>query len=91
MSSEIRDNTTLHRFEMDVEGRCAVAAYKLSDGVIAFTHTEVPLALRGRGIASRLVHAALVIARGRGLKVVAKCPFVSAYIARHPEFADLLL
>jgi hypothetical protein len=59
--------------------------------VITFTHTETPLALRGRGIASRLARGALEAARAQGLKVVAKCPFVSAYIAKHPEFGDLLL
>jgi uncharacterized protein len=59
--------------------------------VITFTHTEVPPALEGHGIGSALVRGALDAARAQGLKVVAKCPFVSAYIAKHPEFADLLL
>ena len=48
------------------------------------------MALRGRGIASRLVQGALESARAAGLKVVPRCPFVSAYIAKHPEFGDLL-
>ena len=87
----VRDNPALNRFELDAEGHTAVAYYRLAPGLIAFTHTEVELALRGRGIGSALVHGALDAARERGLKVEARCPFVSAYIGRHPEFADLVL
>ncbi len=90
MGDTVRDNTEQHRFELDVEGHVAVSYYKVANGVITFMHTEVPKELEGRGIGSRLVRGELEIARARGLKVVAKCPFVAAYIAKHPEFADLL-
>jgi predicted GNAT family acetyltransferase len=89
--SEIRNNKSLHRFELDVDGRMAVSYYTLEPGVITFRHTEVPQELSGRGIGSRLAQGALEAARAQGLKVVAKCPFISAYIAKHPEFGDLLL
>ena len=89
--NDIRNNTQLNRFELDVDGRTAVSYYKLAPGVITFTHTEVPQELSGQGIGSRLAHGALEAARAQGLKVVATCPFVSAYIAKHPEFGDLLL
>lgn len=59
--------------------------------MITLTHTEVPVALWGQGIGSRLVRGALQAARAQGLRVVPKCPFVSAFIAKHPEFGDLLL
>jgi uncharacterized protein len=91
VACDVRDNTAQHRFELDVDGRTAVAYYMLAPGVITFTHTEVPVEVSGRGIGSRLVHAALMDARARGLKIVARCSFVSAYIAKHPEFADLVL
>lgn len=91
MAGDFRDNAARHRFELDADGRTAVAYYTLVPGVITFTHTEVPTEVSGRGIGSRLVHAALTDARARGLKVVARCSFVSAYIAKHPEFADLVL
>jgi uncharacterized protein len=91
MPAAVRNNAALHRFELDADGHTAVSYYKLTPGVITFTHTEVPPALEGRGIGSALVRGALESARAEGLKVVAKCPFVSAYIGRHPEFADLLL
>jgi predicted GNAT family acetyltransferase len=90
MPSSVRDNPALHRFELDAEGHTAAAYYTLAPGVITFTHTEVPAELNGRGIGSALVRGALEQVRARGLKVVAKCPFVSAYMSKHPEFNDLL-
>jgi predicted GNAT family acetyltransferase len=90
MAEAIRDNEAEHRFEMDAEGELAVAYYRRSPGVITLTHTEVPGALQGRGIASRLVRGVLEIAHDEGLKVVPRCSFVAAYINRHPEFADLV-
>ncbi|MEX1084105.1 MAG: GNAT family N-acetyltransferase, partial [Xanthobacteraceae bacterium] len=67
MSSPVRNNTALSRFELDAEGIAAVAHYRLADGVITFTHTEVPPALRERGIASRLIQGALEAVRAQGL------------------------
>jgi hypothetical protein len=87
----VRDNPARHRFELDVDGRTASAYYQLSPGVITFTHTEVPAEMSGHGIGSQLVRGALEAARAQGLKVVPKCPFVAAYMAKHAEFNDLLL
>lgn len=90
MSETVRDNKTLNRFEMDAGGETAVAYYALEPGVITFNHTEVPAALRGRGVASRLIRGALEAARAARLKVIPRCSFVSAYLARHPEFNDMI-
>jgi predicted GNAT family acetyltransferase len=90
MSDDIRNNAAHHRFELDADGHTAVAYYRVSPGVITFTHTEVPNELSGRGIGSKLARGALEAARAQGLKVAATCPFVSAYIGKHPEFHDLL-
>lgn len=90
MPSPVRNNTTLSRFELDVGGATAVAQYRLSGGVMTFTHTEVPPQLRKRGIASRLIQGAMETARAQRLKVVPRCSFVQNYIARHPEFFHLL-
>jgi hypothetical protein len=88
--SEVRDNAALHRFELEVDGHLAVAYYRPAPGVITFTHTEVPPALGGRGVGSTLIKGALALVRSQGLKVVSKCPFVSAYLGKHPEFNDLV-
>lgn len=90
MPEEFRDDPTQNRFELDVEGGTAFAYYRLEPGTIIFIHTEVPQALSGRGIGSRLIRAALEAARAQGRKVVAQCPFVSAYLGKHPEFNDLI-
>lgn len=90
MTSEVRDNTAKHQFELIADGHTALAAYRLAPGVITFTHTEVPEALGGRGIGSQLAKGALDQVRARGLKVVPRCPFIKAYIEKHPEYADLV-
>jgi predicted GNAT family acetyltransferase len=59
--------------------------------VLELIHTEVPEPLSGRGIASRLAHAALVYARENGLRVIPTCPFVRSYLERHPEFQELVI
>jgi predicted GNAT family acetyltransferase len=90
MPDIVRDNKAQHRFEMSIGDDTAVAYYSLTPGVITFTHTEVPTALRGHGIASRLIRGVLETARAQGLKVVPRCSFVAAYMNQHPEFNDLL-
>jgi uncharacterized protein len=90
MTDTVRDNKAKHRFEVDVGDEVAVANYRLEPGAIALTHTEVPVSLQGQGIGSRLVRAVLEKIRADGLKVVPRCSFVSAYLARHPEFNDLV-
>ena len=86
----IRQNDARNRYEFDVEGGEALAFYRLADGVMTFTHTEVPAQLRGRGLGSQMMRAVLQDVRAQGLKVVPRCPFVADYIRRNPEFTDLL-
>jgi len=90
LPNEVRDNKDRHRFELAVDGHTAFSQYKLAPGTITFLHTEVPKELEGQGIGSRLAQGALELARANGLKVVAKCPFIAAYLRKHPEFHDLL-
>jgi len=86
----IRHNPQASRFEAEVEGRFARCDYRLVDGVMHLVHTEVPAALEGRGIGAALVRTALEHASAQGLRVRPRCSFVSAYLARHPEFGRLL-
>jgi predicted GNAT family acetyltransferase len=88
--TEIRDNPGLQRYELEVEGRLAIAAYERRGGAIVFTHTVVPQQLQGQGVASRLIKAVLTDVRRQGLKVVPICEFVSAYLDRHTEDQDLI-
>jgi uncharacterized protein len=90
MSSAVRDNQALSRFELDANGVTAFANYKLGDGVVSILHTETPVEARGQGIASKLVAGALDIVRARGLKVIPRCAFVRVYVAKHPDVNDLV-
>ena len=90
MTSEVRDNPALHRFELEVDGSVAVARYVRHGNVVTFTHTEVPEALGGRGVGTKLAEGALDLVRARGEKIVAQCPFIASWIARHPDYADLI-
>lgn len=78
------------RFHVTVQGHLCVCDYRLRDGVMAFTHTEVPPELEGRGIAGQLVRAALAYAEAQGLKVRPLCSYVRAYMQRHAETQHLL-
>lgn len=78
------------RFEVDVPGGPALCVYRRQGAVLLLTHTEVPPALEGRGIAAALVKAALDWARAEGLRVRPLCSYVVAYMRRHPETQDLL-
>ena len=86
----VRDNRSEQEFELTVHGERAVAAYQLEDNTIVFTHTLVPPAIEGRGVGGKLVRGALDAARDAKLKVVPQCPFVAAWIDRHPEYRALL-
>jgi predicted GNAT family acetyltransferase len=87
----IADNPAAHRYEVLRHGVVVgISQYALADDVITFLHTEVDLAAEGQGLGSRLAAGALDDVRRRGLRVIAKCPFIAAYLKRHPDYADLL-
>jgi uncharacterized protein len=87
---DVVNNKAHHRYELAIDGHVAATYYEVADSVITFIHTEVPPELGGKGIGSKLVKGALDLARAEGLKVIAQCPFVKAYIDKHAEYADLL-
>ena len=77
-------------FETTVDGHRAVLEYVLENGAMVITHTGVPEAIGGRGIAADLTRAALAHARAAGLKVVPACTYAAAFMQRHSEYTDLL-
>jgi len=88
----VTDNPEKSRFEAHVGDRLAgYAEYEQSDSVITFTHTIVKDAFEGQGIGGRLVRAALdTVAASEGVRVIAQCSFVAAFIDKHPEYQPLL-
>ncbi len=90
MPKDLRAGPARGRYEYPVEGGTAFADYIRQGDVLLITYTQVPDALRGRGVGAELVKALLDEVRAQGLKVVPQCGFVAAYINRHPATHDLL-
>lgn len=88
--SDVIDNKAHHRFELEVDGHLATEHYRVDGNVITFEHTAVPPELGGKGVGSRLVQGALDQVRAKGLRLIPQCPFVKAWIEKHPDYADLV-
>jgi predicted GNAT family acetyltransferase len=90
MSVQVTDVPGRQRFQAVLDGQVVgFAAYQKTDELIVFTHTEVDSSLEGQGVGGALVRDALDQVRGLGLRVLPICPFVQAWMVRHPEYADL--
>lgn len=90
MNKDMR-SVSRSRFEVEEMGETAYLEFDLdSAGWITLLHTEVPEALRGRGIASMLAQTGLEYARDQQLKVDVVCPLVANYLSKHPEFQALV-
>lgn len=87
---EVIHDAGTHRFHVDVDGYRGALDYVLRDGVMVITHTGVPRAIGGRGVAAALTRVALDAARREGWKVLPACSYAAAYLRRHPEFTDLV-
>jgi len=88
--NDVTRNDARTRYELSVDGQLAVSEYNRLANAVMFTHTEVPQALEGQGIGSALARGALDDVRAQGLQVIPLCPFVAAFIRRHPEYLDLV-
>ncbi|HYN68112.1 MAG TPA: GNAT family N-acetyltransferase [Ornithinibacter sp.] len=85
-------NEDEHRWEARIDGELAgIAEYQLTDELVVFTHTEVEPAFEGRGVGGTLARHALDEVRAEGTrKVMPLCPFVKAWITRHPDYRPLV-
>jgi|SRR5436853_7928257 len=87
---EVRNNAEKQRFEAQLDGEdVAIVGYSLRGSIIEMTHTEVPEAYKGQGIATKMAHDALEYARAHHLRVVPTCPVIAAYMKKHPEYEDI--
>lgn len=87
---EIRHDASAGRYELSTGGSLAVLDYQHEGDRIVITHTFVPPALRGQGIAEKLTRRALDDARREKRKVVPSCSYAAAFIQRHAEYQPLL-
>ena len=86
-----RDNTDRLQYELETDAGLALMTYRDSPrGHRVLVHTEVPPAMQGLGVGSRLVKAVLDDARAHGRPIVPACEFVKSYLERHPEYADVV-
>jgi predicted GNAT family acetyltransferase len=91
MDLRVADNPDAERYEVFADGELAgFVTYGLQDGRIVLRHTEVDDAFEGQGVGSGLVSRVLEDVRARGLEVLPLCSFVRGYIARHPDYLDLV-
>ncbi|HEX3733318.1 MAG TPA: GNAT family N-acetyltransferase [Mycobacteriales bacterium] len=87
----VTDNSEAGQYELRVNDELAgIASYSRRGNIIELPHTKVEPRFEGRGFGSALIADVLERARAAGDQVVPQCPFVAAYIRRHPEYADLV-
>jgi predicted GNAT family acetyltransferase len=85
------DNQAMHRFELHVSGQLAgFSEYNLLKTGVLFTHTEVLPVFEGRGIGSAIARQALDEVRRRSLMAIPVCPFIAAFLRKHPEYQDVV-
>ena len=89
-TSAVSHDPARGRFELRTDAGTAVLAYDRRGDVLEMMHTEVPRAAEGQGYGATLAEAALDFARRDGARVIPSCPFVAAFIERHPDYADLV-
>jgi len=90
MTTTVQDNPDQQRYEAVRDGKVlGFAAYQRTDELVVFTHTEVDPEAEGQGVGGDLVRGALDHVRELGLRALPICPFVQAWIVRHPDYHDL--
>ena len=87
----VADRPELKRYEIAIGDQVAYLTYRKNDDHVLLSHTEVPASLRGRGLAGVLAKHGLDEARRAGKKVIVRCPFVTAWLLRHPEYNDIIV
>ena len=91
--ASVRDDPQELRYELLDDSGVMIGEirYVLEPGAVALVHTEVDPEFQGHGLADELVQGAVNDLRERGLKMIPVCPYVRAWLRRHPEQADLVL
>jgi predicted GNAT family acetyltransferase len=86
----VKDNPVMSRFEMVSGDALAFVEYRRTGNRIVLTHTEVPEAMSGQGVGSKLMSGLLDVLRAEGAMVVPRCEFAAAFIERHPGYRSLI-
>ena len=90
-TAAVQDNPAAHRYELDLDGEVVgTLSYRTTGEVVKLIHTEIAPRWEGHGLGERLVAGVLDDVRARGFHIVVLCPFVAAFLRRHPEYEDLV-
>lgn len=87
---EIIHDAAKQKFYVIFEGLESHLEYARMNSVLNLNHTYVPNELRGKGIAGKIVKAALTYAEENNLKIIPSCSYVADYVQRHKEYQPLL-
>lgn len=88
---QFRDDPDQHRYLAEIDGReVGMAVYQLRAGRHIFVHTEVNADYEGRGLGSALARFALDDVKSQDGTIVPLCPFIFAWIERHPEYRTMV-
>jgi hypothetical protein len=85
------DRPESNRYEIVIGDQIAFLTYRRGSDNWLLAHTEVPEGLRGKGLGDILAKRALDDARRAGIKVIVKCPFITAWLRRHHEYDDIIV
>jgi predicted GNAT family acetyltransferase len=88
MEVSVQQNEEERKFYADVDGHEAVVEYARMGDVYNLAHTYVPEELRGKGVANKLVQGTLDEIKRQGAKFLPSCPFVQAFVKKHPEYQE---
>lgn len=88
---KVAHNRGSNRFEIAMGDRHAFMNIGFEKEILVLLHTEVPRAFQGKGAGAALVRHAMAYAAERKWKVVALCPYAKAWLAKHEEYAVMIL
>lgn len=90
-NATVKLNKSRHQFELETDGKLSIVKYQaVDDNTLALVHTEVHPDLEGQGVGSALVKGTLEYIEQSNQQIVPLCPFVAAYIKRHPEWQRIV-
>ena len=87
---DVVENTGESRFELTLDGGTALVAYRRDGERLVLVHTEVPTQFAGQGVGSRLAKGVFELLRASGRKAVVRCEFLKGWVAKHPEYDDVV-
>ena len=87
---DVVENREQNRFELALDGGTALVAYRRDGERLVLIHTEVPEQFAGQGVGSRLAKGVFELLRASGRKAVVRCEFLKGWIAKHPEYDDVV-